>query len=370
MSHLKVLKEYYYNPKTGFCTAKTLAKRLKEAGYNIPMKEVSLFVDDQLAQQVHRKVVKKGETLKFRPSYINEMWSIDLAVMGKYSYRGYKYIFVGVDAFSKKAYARALKEKTEKACLESLVRMISMYDKPVSIISDNDKAFIGKKFQKYLEENGIAHKKVNAHSHSNMLAESFIRTLKRKLFKTMTGLKTDNWVKHVDDAVENYMDSEHTFHGRKPKDVNHDGDELAINIKKIMKREPKGKAKFEKGDNVRVSKLKEEFKVKGYTKNWSDEIFVVGRVFAGKPVTYGLKDTEGKTIVGRFYANELQKVIAIEEVDTYVPEKIVKHRKRKGKLEYLVKWKGYDELTWEKPGVLRGEQKRKRSELELKYFGT
>ena len=170
--------------------------------------------------------MKKGETLKFRPAYINELWSLDLAVMGKYSYNGYKYIFCGVDGFSKKGYARPLKNKTETECLKALKAMIKTYGKPISIITENDKAFCGKTTQKYLKDELIAHKVVNAYSHSNMLSESFIRTLKRKLFKTMSGMDTKNWVKLVDKALKNYMNcySEHTFHGKKPKDVNNDGD--------------------------------------------------------------------------------------------------------------------------------------------------
>ena len=36
------------------------------------------------------------------------------------------------------------------------------------------------------------------------------------------------------------------------------------------------------------------------------------------------------------------------EIEEYIIEKILKKRKTvKDKIEYLVKWEGYDELTWE-----------------------
>ena len=54
---------------------------------------------------------------------------------------------------------------------------------------------------------------------------------------------------------------------------------------------------------------------------------------------YKLKDDAGKILDGTFYEAELQKVI--KEDDVYRVEKILRKRKRKGVVEYLVKWKGY-----------------------------
>ena len=57
------------------------------------------------------------------------------------------------------------------------------------------------------------------------------------------------------------------------------------------------------------------------------------------PATYGVKDYGGEGIKGKFYAQELQKVT--KEDDVYEIEEVVKTRKRAGKVEYFVKWKGY-----------------------------
>jgi hypothetical protein len=56
-------------------------------------------------------------------------------------------------------------------------------------------------------------------------------------------------------------------------------------------------------------------------------------------VTYALKDYDGEDIKGKFYEFEIQKVT--KEDDVYDVEKILKTRKRKGKIQHLVKWKGY-----------------------------
>ena len=55
------------------------------------------------------------------------------------------------------------------------------------------------------------------------------------------------------------------------------------------------------------------------------------------PPTYGLTDYEGEKIRGKFYAEELQKVVK----DIFRIEKVLKTRKRLGKTEYFVSWLGY-----------------------------
>ena len=65
-------------------------------------------------------------------------------------------------------------------------------------------------------------------------------------------------------------------------------------------------ARFSVGDHVRISKFKNIF-AKGYTPNWSKEIFVVSKVKNTVPWTYELKDMNDEEIIGSFYDRELQK---------------------------------------------------------------
>ena len=74
---------------------------------------------------------------------------------------------------------------------------------------------------------------------------------------------------------------------------------------------------------------------KGFTPNWTEEVFTVSKIQRTNPVTYKITDLNGEEIQGTFYEQELQK--ASQEV--YRIEKIVK----KDKTKSLVKWKGYPE---------------------------
>ena len=82
----------------------------------------------------------------------------------------------------------------------------------------------------------------------------------------------------------------------KPVDVK---DNTCIDFKKeVNDKDPK----FKVGDHVRISKYKNIF-AKGYTPNWSEEVFVIKKVKNAVPWTYVINE-----IIGTFYEKELQKI--------------------------------------------------------------
>ena len=97
------------------------------------------------------------------------------------------------------------------------------------------------------------------------------------------------------------------------------------------------KKKFKIGDKVRVSLLKNTFE-KGYTSNWSEQIYVIHDIKSSNVHYYYLKDLNGEKLDGTFYQEELLKT-NINDNDFYVIEKIIKKVGNK----YLVKWRGYDD---------------------------
>ena len=99
-------------------------------------------------------------------------------------------------------------------------------------------------------------------------------------------------------------------------------------IKELNDKNPKFKVVY----HVRISKYKKIF-AKGYTPNWSEEVFVVIEVKNTVPSTYVINDLNGEEIVWIFYEKELQKT----NQQGFRIEKVTK-RKR---YELYVKWKGY-----------------------------
>ena len=80
---------------------------------------------------------------------------------------------------------------------------------------------------------------------------------------------------------------------------------------------------------------------KSYLPSFMEEIFTVYKRMARQVPVYKLKDDAGEIIDGTFYEPELQKIIKIDDV--YLVEKILRKRKRKGVVEYLLRWKGYED---------------------------
>ena len=135
------------------------------------------------------------------------------------------------------------------------------------------------------------------------------------------------YIDKLEDIVGEYNNTYHRTIKKKPVDVK---DNTYNDFKKeVNDKDPK----FKVGDHVRISKYKNIF-AKGYTPNWSEEVFVIKKVKNKVPWTYVVNDLNGEEIIRTFYEKELQKTNQQE----FRIEKVIK---RKGDKLY-VKWKGYD----------------------------
>lgn len=138
----------------------------------------------------------------------------------------------------------------------------------------------------------------------------------------------------MQELVENYNNSIHRTINMKPKDVDKNNEErLLKTVYKTMPGIlPVKRSKFKLNDHVRISKHKSIFE-KGYTPNWTTEIFKIYKVQPTHPTTYLLLDYKGSNIKGAFYDQELQKV---QNKDVYIVDKIIRRRGSK----VYVKWLG------------------------------
>ena len=75
----------------------------------------------------------------------------------------------------------------------------------------------------------------------------------------------------LDDVVNEYNNIKHNTIKMKPKDVGDDNNRVYI------EGHNKKSARFNVGDRVRISKFKNIF-AKGYTPNWSKEIFIANKI--------------------------------------------------------------------------------------------
>ena len=159
----------------------------------------------------------------------------------------------------------------------------------------------------------------------SVLAETFVRTLKNKIYKHMTAISKIFDV--LNDIVDKYNNTYHKTIKMKPIDVK--SDHFAAYNKESNEKDPK----FKVGDHVRISKYKNIFP-KGYAPNWSEEKFIVKKIKNTVPWTYVISDLNEEKIVGSFHEKELQKTNQKE----FRIEKVIKRKENK----LYVKWKGYN----------------------------
>ena len=97
------------------------------------------------------------------------------------------------------------------------------------------------------------------------------------------------------------------------------------------------KPKFAIGDKVRISKYKRKTFDKGYTPNWTEEIFPVDKIQSTISVTYELKDINNKDIQGSFYEPEVLRA----KQDVFRIDKVIWRDYKKK--QALVSWKRYND---------------------------
>ena len=201
--------------------------------------------------------------------------------------------------YSKYAFVIPLKDKRGISVTNGFNKIIKQSGiKPNKIWVDQGSEFYNQDFKKWLSSNDISMYSTYNEGKS-VVAERFIRTLKNKLYKHMTAIGKNVYYDVLDDVVNKYNNTKHSTIKMKPKDVGN-------NNKRVYIDEHNEKdSRFKIGDKIRISKFKNIF-AKGYTPNWSREIFIINKNDT-VPYTYNLKDLNGEDIIGSFYDRELQK---------------------------------------------------------------
>ena len=257
-----------------------------------------------LADELHKPVIKKFNKRKVYSQFKDNICGVDLADMQSLSRKnkGIKYLLCTIDLLSKYAFVVPLNDKKGISIVNAFDKKIKQSKRrPNKIWVDQGSEFYNNNFKKWLSDNNIIMYSTYNESKS-VVAERFIRTLKNKLYKHMTASGKNVYYDVLDDVVNKYNNTKHSTIKMKPIDVKNNKrvyiDEH--NENDTTKSSSSERSRFKVGDRVRISKFKNIF-AKGYTPNWSREIFIVDKINDTLPYTYN--------IIGSFYDRELQKSI-------------------------------------------------------------
>ena len=132
--------------------------------------------------------MKNYPTKKLVYNIIDEIWSIDLVDKIDYKIsnnKGYRYIFVIIDNFSKYLWAKPLKNKYNKTITDEFSNILtSSKRKPLKLESDRGSEFYNSIFQNFLKNKNIHHYSRFTDKGPSK-AERVIRTVRNLLKKLM-----------------------------------------------------------------------------------------------------------------------------------------------------------------------------------------
>lgn len=292
--------------------------------------------------EIHKNARKNFPRRNVVLKDIDDLWQADLIDMQRMSKSnsGNKYILVIIDCFSKYAWAFPLKQKNKELVSKAFKTLLLEGRVPKNLQTDLGKEFYNNLFTEITKTFKINHYSTYSTKKASIV-ERFIRTLKNKLYKEFHLKGNYKWTDGT--LKKQIFEYNHTFHNtvkQTPASINQDNKEIVLQryIKKSKKKLKNGK--LQEGDYVRVSKYKGCFE-KGFTPNWSTEIFQIIKIQNTNPITYLIQDSRKRPILGAFYSQELQKT---KHPDIYLVEKIIKRKENK----VYVKWLGLpnSENSW------------------------
>lgn len=296
----------------------TLTKKLGELYENITAEpsyssKIESFLRYNKNYATHTAIRKKTfPRRRVIARFPNEIWMADLIEYGKHTKhinRGYVYILIIIDCFSKQVWGRPLKTKSGPETAQAFESILKDLDEfPVNLVTDSGREFFNYDCNKILQAYGINHYSVPTKSKFKAsVVERVIRTLKTRLERYFAKRKSKKWVDVIDQFISNYNNTPHKSHGFKPLDVSNDNRDIVY--KRLFPRIGLTTiCKYRKGDKVRHILKKKEFE-KGYTKSWTDEVFTIIDVRQSNQVCwYILADHAQDKIDGIWYYYQLKLV--------------------------------------------------------------
>ena len=330
------LASKYYNPKSqsSFSGVNRLAKHAQKS-----RKQVGEWLSLQDTYTLHRPVRKNFKRRRVITGSIGYQYQMDLVDLSKYKEwnDGYRYILMCIDCFSKFGFAEPLKTKKSPSLIPALNKIFEK-KKPVYTSSDLGGEFSSLVLKKYFFDKGIFFFTFR-NTQKAQIVERFNKTILHRLYRYFTYANTFRYIEVLPDIIDAYNRSYHRSIKTAPINVTLENqDQIWKTLYGDIVYEETEKPKFKVGDAVRLARLLNTF-AKGYSHQWTEELFTVTKVHQTSPPVYSVKDYKNEEIDGRFYAQELQKVGEKEE---FIIEKVVGERKVGKRKELLVKWLGYD----------------------------
>ena len=230
--------------------------------------------------EIYSKGARKSyPTNKTDVYHIDDIWSLDILDLKDYgpkNNRGYRYVLVVIDNFSKFGWTVPLKNKNAQTVKDSFENTsISSRRSPNLIESDRGKEFYNNIFQDFLSKNNIKLSSRNS-SYGAVFAERFNRTIRDLLKRPVFEKRDGNWIDILPKITKQFNNRIHSSTKLTPTQASLKKNEGYV-YKNLLDKRKKIKPKYEIGDLVRTADLKKTFS-KGDTTNWSYKFYKITEI--------------------------------------------------------------------------------------------
>ena len=238
-------------------------------------KNIKIFINE-----IYSKPPKKYcPTNKTDVYYIDDIWRLDILDLKDYgpkNNRGYRYVLVVIDNFSKFGWTIPLKNKNAQTIKDSFENILTNSKrKPNLIESDRGKEFYNNIFQEFLNKNDIKLYSRNS-SYGAVFAERFNRTIRDLLKKIIFEQGDAKWIDVLPTITKQYSNRIHTSTKLSPKDASLKKNEGFV-YNNLLDKRKKIKPKFQINDLVRTADSERTFS-KGDTTNWSYKLYKITEI--------------------------------------------------------------------------------------------
>ena len=238
-------------------------------------KNIKIFINE-----IYSKPPKKNYvTNKTDVYHIDDIWSLDILDLKDYgpeNNRGYRYVLVTIDNFSKFGWTIPLKNKNAQTIKDSFENILTNSKrKPNLVESDRGKEFYNNIFQDFLNKNDIKLYSRNS-SYGAVFAERFNRTIRDLLKKIVFENGDAKWIDILPTITKQYNNKVHSSTKLTPIQASLKKNEGCV-YKNLLDKRKKVKPKFQINDLVRTPDLKKTFS-KGDTTNWSYKLYKITEI--------------------------------------------------------------------------------------------
>lgn len=304
----KYLQRYYLRPSNpgSLSSVHTFVKNYKQVGLAQAQKSLNKLSTYALYRPLKRKPHIRRPVIVFQP---NQLIQVDLAEFSsiKTKNRGYAYLFLGIDVFSKKAYFSLLKHKSTKEIAAAISKLLAETKfKLRNLQSDFEPAIYSKVVQAILKKHKVNFYSTRSKLKANVV-ERLVKTIKSKIYRLMHENKTQNWFQTVEKVIKSYNESIHSSHGHVPNKIGPKNySQVFQNLYSRVAQRKRKRPSFVVGQSVRISQPRLTFS-KDSTIHWSPEVFKIHSLHTAIPVvSYLLSDKEDNVLNSSFVEADLQ----------------------------------------------------------------